>query len=435
MRPSSQDVCADEAEARSNGVHQKLPPSIEEAERLARALLHIGLEKTGTTAVQEFLQINRHTLLEQHRIWTPDYLGRGSQWLLAALAYDAAREDDLTANLGSPTARQARLDEVRRKITYSVRHQPADLFCFSSEHLSSRLTTTAELHSLKRFLSDLFDEIRIVLYVREPIRMAISRQSTVVKLGHASFQLPAPARAAAVLDFRAVIERWEAVFPGGMCIRLYDEASEQFNLIADFCSVLGLSAESDQLQPPSRANPSLSWEHLRLLSAINTAAHQQAGRPLPGAVLQQITAFLEQTENRGAGYQPTAAQQEAYRRYFAEQTEWLFRTYFPDRPHHWNPPTAMVNSARQQGEPTLQRTRSEEMLCRLVVSLADNTAVAWADIAEHLAQIAWKIREKEPLNQHDQETSERFCASIRSAMANDRIRTRQPAAASTPAAA
>ena len=52
------------------------------------------------------------------------------------------------------------------------------------------------------------------------------------------------------------------------------------------------------------------------------------------------------------------------------------------------------------------------------MSLAGKTPVAWADIAEHLAQLAWKIREKEPLNQYDQETSERFCEEIRNAMAH-----------------
>lgn len=385
---------------------------------MARALLHIGLEKTGTTAIQEFLQINRRLLLEQHRIWVPDYLGRGSQWLLAALAYDNSREDDLTTGLGSPAARQARLDEIRRKITYSVRHQPAELFCFSSEHLSSRLTTTAELQTLKRFLNDLFDEIKIVLYVREPIRMAISRQSTVVKMGLGSCQLPPPAQAAAALDFRTVIERWEAVFSDGLCVRLYDEMSQGFDLITDFCSLLGLSENRDPLRPPGRANPSLSWDDMRLLSAINMAARIHSGGPLPGAVLRQITAILEQNGNGAVGYQPSNEEQQAYQNYFSVQTEWLFRTYFPERSYQWSPPSAAEASRHHRPQASLRLTPSEETLCRLVVSLADSTRVAWADIAEHLAQLAWKIREKEPLNQHDQEACEHFSTEIRSAIAH-----------------
>ena len=86
---------------------------------MAKALVHIGLEKTGTTAIQEFLQINKQLLLEEHRIWVADYLGQGSQWLLATLAYENQRDDDLTRTLGSAVSRQSKLDETRRKITYS----------------------------------------------------------------------------------------------------------------------------------------------------------------------------------------------------------------------------------------------------------------------------------------------------------------------------
>ncbi len=399
---------------------------------MARALLHIGLEKTGTTAIQEFLQINRRLLLQHHKVWVPDYLGKGSQWLLAALAYDNTREDDLTRNLGSPASRQARLDETRRKITYSVRHQPAELFCFSSEHLSSRLTTTNELHTLQHFLRDLFNEITIVVYVREPIRMAISRQSTVVRLGLGSYQLPPPAQVATALDFRNVIERWEEAFNGNVCVRLYDETSQGFDLIADFCSMLKLSANQDPLTPPGRANPSLSWENMRLLSAINTAAREQSRGPLPGPVLRQITAILEQNTNGETGYQPTNAEQKDYADYFSEQTQWLFNKYFPERSYQWSPPSAAKTFPHPQPQASLHLTHSEEILCKLVVSLAESKTLALADIAEHLAQLAWKIREKEAFNQHDQEACERYSAEIRDAMSlRSRVTGREPANAST----
>lgn len=384
---------------------------------MAKALLHIGLEKTGTTSIQEFLQINRRLLLDQHRIWVPDYLGKGSQWLLAALAYDNSREDDLTSNLGSPASRQSKLHETRRKITYSVRHQPAELFCFSSEHLSSRLTTKTEIQALRHFLLGLFSEISIVIYVREPIRMAISRQSTVVKQGLGGYQLPPPAQVAAALDFRNIIERWEDAFTGNVQVRLYDEISQDFDLITDFCLLLELAPNRDPLNQPGRANPSLSMENMRLLSAINTAARERCGGSLPGAVLQQITAILEENKNGAASYyQPTTAEQQAYQSHFSEQTEWLFRNYFPERTYQWSPPSAQKTFQDRLDEPLPSLTPAEETLCELVANLASNNTLACAEIAEHLAQLAWKIRGKEPLSPHDQETCERYCSQIRSAM-------------------
>jgi hypothetical protein len=399
---------------------------------LAKALVHIGLEKTGTTAIQQFLQINRQLLLEQHKIWVPDYLGKGSQWLLAALAYDNSRDDDLTRNLGSSASRQSKLDETRRKITYSVRHQPAELFCFSSEHLSSRLTTTAELQTLEHFLKDLFEDVVIVLYVREPIRMAISRQSTIVKMGLGTCQLPPPAQAAAILDFRTIIQRWEVTFRDAVHVRLYDETAKDFDLIADFCSFLELSENGDPLRPPSRANPSLNWENMRLLSAINQAAYQHSGEPLPSALLQQITAILEQNTTGAAGYQPSDEEIAAYQIYFSEQTDWLFRTYFPERTHQWSPPSTTQKPQQQTQRTPLNFTPTEETLCKLLVRLAGRHTLPWTEIAEHLAQLAWKIGKNETLNQHDQETSERFSAQIRSAaQLHNSLKAPKPKDAST----
>ena len=396
-------------------------------QKLAKALVHIGLEKTGTTAIQEFLQINKQLLLEEHRIWVADYLGKGSQWLLAALAYDNQRDDDLTHTLGSPVSRQSKLDETRRKITYSVKHQPAELFCFSSEHLSSRLTTVAELQTLQHFLKELFEEIKIVIYVREPIRMAISRQSTIIKMGIGSCQLPPPEQNAGALDFRTIIQRWEATFPDAVCVRLFDETSETFDLIEDFSSLLKLSQDRTPLRPPNRANPSLKWDEMRLFSAINLAAHKHLGGPLPPAVLQQITSILEANSTKSSSYHPTKEEQNAYKHYYSEQTDWLFETYFPERIHQWSTSDSINKSQQDIQRMPLSLTPTEAALCSLLVQLTDSNTLPWEEIAEHLAQLAWKISRNEALNQHDQETSERLCTLIRSkARRTNSLKTPQP---------
>lgn len=390
---------------------------------MRKAILHIGLEKTGSTAIQEFLWINRHTLLDRHQTWTPDYLGRGSQWLLAVLAYNRSREDELTNNLGSPAARMAKLEEIRKKITYSVNHQPANLFCFSSEHLSSRLTATEDIYRLKDFFSELFDDIEVVVYVREPIRMAISLQSTAVKLGHGVFRLPEPSQIAATLDFQAVIQRWESAFGERMRVRLYDERLSEFDVISDFQTLLGLSSSlSSEIIRPKRINPSLGWNQLRLMSGINAVAQRQLGHPLPIAILRHITNVLEEADlaldGQTTPYKPTKKQAESYRLYFSKQNEWLFSTYFPDRPFQWNPPSA-EKEIDTTIEPSIRLSNSEEILCQLLVDLTAGTTVALGDIAEHLSQISWKIRMQEPFNLHDQEASERFCTEIKSTLAKD----------------
>ena len=387
---------------------------------MRKAILHIGLEKTGSSALQEFLWINRRILLDRYQVWTPDYLGRGSQWLLAVLAYDTAREDDLTSGLGSPASRRDKLEEVRKKITYSVNHQPAKQFCFSSEHLSSRLVSTEDICRLKVFLSELFDDIEVVVYVREPIRMAISRQSTAVKLGYGFLGLPEPSQIAETLDFKQIIQRWESVFGKCLRIRLYDEGAREFDIISDFQSLIDLSSPIDSnVIRPGRINSSLSWSHLRLMSGINAAAHKRLGRPLPSSILRRIVNVLEEVvpnySVQSKPFKATKEEVDSYERYFSSQNSWLFNTYFPDRPFQWNSSSSAI-TIDFLDDSAIELSSSEEVLCQLLVGLFVTAAIDWVDIAEHLSQMAWKIQRQEPLNLHDQEVSERFSAEIKSAL-------------------
>lgn len=341
---------------------------------MASALLHIGLEKTGTTAIQEFLQLNRSTLLQQHGIWIADYLGPASQWPLAVLAYDELRNDDLTTSLGAPDERQARLDDIRQRITRSVADQPADLYCFSCEHLSSRLTSNHEILRLKSYLDQLFQRIQVVLYVREPIRMAISRQSTYVKMGLGRFSLPDPAHNASIVDFQLVIQRWESLFPGSVAVRLYDENSPSFDVITDFCDLLGLSSASQQLQRPTRANRSLCWEHMRLLSRINELALERSGQPLPRPTLRRIIQRLEAIDRHAISqpwtYQPSREQLRAYAEFYAAKSAWLFSTYFPERQAGWTTRDEEAEQSPHSHTQSLDLSTAEEALCALVVDLA-----------------------------------------------------------------
>ena len=390
---------------------------------MRKAIVHIGLEKTGSTSLQEFLWINRRVLLDRYRIWVPDYLGRGSQWLLAVLAYDASREDDLTGILGSPAARMAKLNEIHKKITYSVNHQHANLFCFSSEHLSSRLVSVDSVCRLRDFFIELFDDVEVVIYVREPIRMAISRQSTAVKLGFSTLSLPRPSEIVALLDFEAVIQRWESVFGKDLTVRLYDEGLSGFDVISDFQSLLGISSPIDpQIIRPGRINSSLGWSELRLISGINAVAQEQIGHPLPVNILRRVVNALEHNclceSLQSDPYRPNREEVESYRLYFSSQSEWLFDKYFPDRGFQWTSASS-ASSTCFRDERVVGLSSSEEALCKVLVTLFANSTPALGDIAEHLSQLAWKIKRKERLTIHDQETCRRFSDEIKLALSKD----------------
>lgn len=384
---------------------------------LARAILHIGLEKTGTSSLQEFLQLNRERLLERDQIWVPDFMGRGSQWPLAVIAYDPSRCDDLTAPLGSPEARQCRLAEIAEQIRVSVQQQPARAYCFSSEHLSSRLTTPVELGRLRDFLLTLFDEISLVLYLREPIRLAISRQSTFVKMGLGAFQLPTPQQLSDIFQFQTIIQRWQSVFGGGLQVRLFDPSQPGFDLINDFAAAIGITA-IEAYRRPERVNASLDWTCLRLLSHINQLAIAQRGQPLPRAALQRLVPLLEgcsaASDRSHRAYVADAEVVAAYREHYADQERWLLDRFFPGRPSLWHRPYTPPPAAAEAEGQTLAVTDGEDILCRLVVDQAISQAIPTAELLHCLDQVAWKGEQGVPLNLYDQETCRALAQSLRS---------------------
>jgi hypothetical protein len=385
---------------------------------LAQAILHIGLEKTGTSSLQEFLQLNRELLRQRENIWIPDFLGRGSQWPLAVIAYDPVRSDDLTAPLGEPEARACRIAEIRGQITAAVQQNAARAHCFSSEHLSSRLTTPQELERLRAFLQPLFDSITIVLYLREPIRLAISRQSTFVKMGLGGFQLPTPHQLAEGFDYRAVIDLWQAAFPGSLQVRRFDPSQPGFDLIADFCAAVGISAVEACTRPP-RVNESLDWTVMRLLSRINRIAIDELGGPLPRPVLERLVPLLErlaQAPGRPrSGYVPTAEAVTAYRAFFADQERWLLERFFPDRDALWCRPCSSptTEEERAAASRSLEVSDAEEILCRVIVDLAAPRAVPVPELIHCLEQIAWKDEQGQPLNLYDRETCRSLARTLR----------------------
>ena len=54
-----------------------------------------------------------------------------------------------------------------------------------------------------------------------------------------------------------------------------------------------------------------------------------------------------------------------------------------------------------------------------VSDLFANSTPALGDIAEHLSQLAWKIKRKENLTLHDQETCMRFSDEIKLSLSKD----------------
>ena len=82
-----------------------------------QAILHIGIEKTGTTTIQEFIQLNR-TLLREQGVRVLDCAGFSNNWKFATFAMNPDKTDDLVIREGieSIEARKKWRDNFKSKL-------------------------------------------------------------------------------------------------------------------------------------------------------------------------------------------------------------------------------------------------------------------------------------------------------------------------------
>lgn len=148
-----------------------------------KLILHIGTEKTGTTAIQKFLTSKKN--LEKLQLWTSRSQGLGNHSYYAAYAFDTSSRD-VAMTMRKLQNDKEKHSQFRRLIERSLLRDIADSrasdFVITSEDLS-RVFQPHEIARLSTFLSAHFDEIQIVLFVRRQDEVAISRHGMFIRDG------------------------------------------------------------------------------------------------------------------------------------------------------------------------------------------------------------------------------------------------------------
>jgi hypothetical protein len=149
------------------------------------AVIHVGLEKTGTTLIQRWLASNHRQLL-QEGFWMPKCLGFPNHTRLVAACLDDGVVDNIKAHL----LRREGIDEalLRWRVAHDLHAESRKAgdwhtLVISSELISSRLASSSEQQRLVSLVHNLVDRIRILLVVRRQDQLAISRFSSVLRSG------------------------------------------------------------------------------------------------------------------------------------------------------------------------------------------------------------------------------------------------------------
>ncbi|MEM8654703.1 MAG: hypothetical protein AAGF36_08140 [Pseudomonadota bacterium] len=193
-----------------------------------QCILHIGIEKTGTTTLQTWLYTN-HDALRRQGIGLSRVLQHPNNRDM--VAYFRTSLDDFAkmARIADATQKaayfkdfEANLDaEIARLSAQGLTHM-----LFTSEHFHSRLLEPEDIASLHGYLVERFEAIQIVCYIREQSALRRSLYSTALKAevteGLEDFHTEID-EGHFYYDFNSVLSRWANVFGSdALRVRIFD---------------------------------------------------------------------------------------------------------------------------------------------------------------------------------------------------------------------
>lgn len=354
-------------------------------------ILHIGSAKTGTTSIQHFLAHNRQALLERGFV-VPTFLGVGPnhRWL-PLLAQDGGTVDGFATRQGlhtSPQRLRDRLAAKRMELEQAAAATADTTWIISSEQLHSRLSTV-DLLRLRRLLEPLFAEIRVVVYVRQPLSTAISAWSTRTRSGRVALGLEPPQSFAPLCDHAVPLRRWRQVFGRErLQVRRFHPADLRGgSLLDDFSSGAGIGSLAGLWQP-APVNRSLSYQAIKVLWHLQEHWRNQGwptpapgptgpaqaspspakASPSPAWRWKALVRFVERSLPGFPVYIPTAGERDRFASHYAASESWLCREFFPGRSRLWEPEALPV---RAEGDPRFLSalTGEEAALVAMVAEL------------------------------------------------------------------
>lgn len=300
-------------------------------------LLHVGLPKTGTTSLQEFLGANAVALLRQGFAYP--LLGRKRDHkalAISAMDWQSGRDEPLRGPFfHRGIATEADLEAYRATVAESFRTTMEALppevstVILSCEHLSA--FGAGELRRLRRLLLGFADDVRVFGYFRRQDRYAVSIYSSYLRNGYRGSleDLLSDLRDERTMPYDEVADTFAEVFGQEKlaCCLFEDALTEADDIVVDFCRRHGIDGR--ELESPPRSNLAISREGQDFLRAFNRIQPTR-----PEGVERRMLALLNRVIEAGylgEGYLPGRAAAMAFAESFAENNRRFRERWFPER--------------------------------------------------------------------------------------------------------
>ena len=218
-----------------------------------RAVVHIGFNKCGSTAIQKWLAANHGALAARgfaHRRTDPRPHAICSNPQFADLAFSEAGEAMPARAMSEVLGYEPGDLQAQRRVTTAFAEGmdawlsavSARTVLISNEFLGPWLKTPALVQALDRWLSARFETVRYVAYIRAPVQWLVSVYGQSLKRrAHLLPPFDTFARRHRV-PFREALGVWrDTVGPDRLDVRAYQENWRMGpGLMADYCTAVGL---------------------------------------------------------------------------------------------------------------------------------------------------------------------------------------------------
>lgn len=305
-----------------------------------KAIVHIGMPKTGTTSIQAWLYRNREELVRQGIL------------LKRIIPIDARPNAHVELTIGQfdaagilmPNPRIRRLFGIRslgdqRKVARQIdtrlqqiiNESSAETLFFSVEDIGAHTDTPEKAHALDKWLGHFFDEVRYILYFRRQEDWVVSAYSQMIKTG-GTRRLDEYFDQRKLRDYHAVARLWaDTVGLDRLDVRLMErDAMINGDLLIDFADALGIDPQG--MAGANRTNPALPRAAGEFVRAVNMQLREDGYKdPTRAPIHSRLIKRLLRNYSAGEKYRLSQEQIKEIREINADSNARLRSEFFPAR--------------------------------------------------------------------------------------------------------
>ena len=323
-----------------------------------KAVVHLGLAKTGSTSVQQWLLWNTAALSARGIAFdcseppecSQDKEFQGLAITARELCGKMTGDSTLKRSQGihDRAAQRAFAERYSAFFADLVRSHDEDTFVISCEYLGMNTRDVREATIIHNWLGNHFDEVRYVMYLRRQEEWLASSYCERVKRGSTK-TLDDLVASSAAQDWHHRAAIWAgAAGQDAVDVRLLeDDVLGKDGLIGDFARIIGTTPEG--LAPAERVNESLSAPAAELLRVLNdTIPHTNKAGTKVNPRKRRLRSILFAQDLDMPKVRLDPAQVATVRAANAASNERLRAAFFPDRQELFPPRPEGTGAHRAQ---------------------------------------------------------------------------------------